>query len=84
MQDTFLPHVENGSIILIGATTENPSFKVNSALLSRCRVVVLDKLSADDLTEIIERTLCELGVKILEEDDGSNDDENEEETENDQ
>ena len=73
--------MENGSIILIGATTENPSFKVNSALLSRCRVVVLDKLSADDLTVIIERTLCELGVKILEEDDVS-DDENEEETEN--
>ena len=47
-QDAFLPYVEKGSIILIGATTENPSFEINSALLSRCRVFVLQALSADD------------------------------------
>ncbi|RUS73385.1 hypothetical protein EGW08_018863 [Elysia chlorotica] len=46
-QDTLLPYVENGTLTLIGATTENPSFHVNSALLSRCRVVVLEKLSVD-------------------------------------
>lgn len=48
-QDAFLPYVENGSIVLIGATTENPSFEINSALLSRCRVFVLQPLSTDDL-----------------------------------
>ena len=49
-QDAFLPYVEKGSIILIGATTENPSFEINAALLSRCRVFVLQPLSTDDLT----------------------------------
>src|ERR1700756_78040 len=47
-QDAFLPHVEKGTLILIGATTENPSFEVNSALLSRCRVYSLQPLSPDD------------------------------------
>ena len=47
-QDAFLPYVEKGSIILIGATTENPSFEINSALLSRCRVSVLNSLNTDD------------------------------------
>ncbi|XP_022106665.1 ATPase WRNIP1-like [Acanthaster planci] len=65
-QDTFLPHVENGTITLIGATTENPSFKVNSALLSRCRVIVLNKLTTDELVLILRRAAAELGVAVLE------------------
>ncbi len=58
-QDRLLPHVEKGTIILIGATTENPSFEVISALLSRCRVVVLKELSEKDLEKIIDRGLKE-------------------------
>lgn len=54
-QDAFLPYVEKGSIILIGATTENPSFQVNSALLSRCKVFVLKPLSEDDVAGLILR-----------------------------
>ncbi|MBR2742491.1 MAG: replication-associated recombination protein A [Clostridia bacterium] len=54
-QDAFLPFVERGSIILIGATTENPSFEVNGALLSRCKVFVLKPLSADDIYELLTR-----------------------------
>lgn len=57
-QDAFLPHVENGTIILIGATTENPSFSLNSALLSRCRVIVLEKLQASDIMKILNRALA--------------------------
>lgn len=53
-QDTFLPHVENGTIVLIGATTENPSFEVITPLLSRSRVLVLEPLSKDAITKIIE------------------------------
>lgn len=56
-QDAFLPFVEKGSIILIGATTENPSFEINSALLSRCRVFVLKELSTEDLTGLLHRAL---------------------------
>ncbi len=56
-QDAFLPYVEKGSIILIGATTENPSFEINAALLSRCRVFVLQALTVDDLTELLWRAL---------------------------
>ena len=56
-QDAFLPYVEKGSIILIGATTENPSFEINAALLSRCRVFVLQALSADDLMELLHNAL---------------------------
>ena len=56
-QDAFLPFVEKGSIILIGATTENPSFEINSALLSRCKVFVLQPLSEDEMTELLERAL---------------------------
>ena len=56
-QDAFLPYVEKGSIILIGATTENPSFEINSALLSRCRVFVLQALSAEDVAKLLKRTL---------------------------
>ena len=58
-QDAFLPHIESGLIIFIGATTENPSFEVNSALLSRCQTYVLKTLSLDQLTKIIDKVLCE-------------------------
>lgn len=58
-QDAFLPFVEKGSIVLIGATTENPSFEVNSALLSRCKVFVLEALKKEDLAELLERTLTD-------------------------
>jgi len=63
-QDALLPHVENGTITLIGATTENPSFEVISPLLSRCRVLVLNQLKSDDLDRIIARGLKELRLKI--------------------
>lgn len=56
-QDAFLPFVEKGSIVLIGATTENPSFEVNGALLSRCKVFVLHQLSTEDLAALLERAL---------------------------
>ncbi len=56
-QDAFLPFVEKGSIVLIGATTENPSFEVNSALLSRCRVFVLKALEEADLAELLKRAI---------------------------
>jgi putative ATPase len=58
-QDSALPHVERGTIILIGATTENPSFEVNAALLSRCRVFTLHALSDDDIRAILERTMVD-------------------------
>jgi len=58
-QDSLLPHVERGTIILVGATTENPSFEVNSALLSRCRVFALRPLEDDDLRKLIERALSD-------------------------
>lgn len=56
-QDAFLPYVEKGSIILIGATTENPSFEVNAALLSRCKVFVLKALEVSDLVELLKHAL---------------------------
>ena len=56
-QDAFLPYVERGSITLIGATTENPSFEINAALLSRCKVFVLKELTAENLTDLLSRTL---------------------------
>ena len=56
-QDAFLPYVERGSIILIGATTENPSFEINNALLSRCRVFVLESLKAEDIVLLLKRAL---------------------------
>lgn len=56
-QDAFLPFVEKGSIVLIGATTENPSFEVNGALLSRCKVFVLQALKADEIAELLRRTV---------------------------
>ena len=69
-QDAFLPFVEQGSIVLIGATTENPSFEVNSALLSRCKVFVLKALGEGDLVALLRRALTDergfgrLGVQV--------------------
>ncbi len=56
-QDAFLPYVEKGSIILIGATTENPSFEINAALLSRCKIFVLKALDPDDIVELLKTLL---------------------------
>ena len=56
-QDAFLPFVEKGSIVLIGATTENPSFEVNGALLSRCKVFVLKALTTDDIVNLLKRAI---------------------------
>src|SRR6202023_2001931 len=58
-QDAFLPYVEDGTVIFIGATTENPSFEVNNALLSRARVYVLKSLTTDDLGRLLERAWSE-------------------------
>jgi putative ATPase len=58
-QDAFLPHVEKGNIRLIGATTENPSFEINSALLSRCRVYVLQPLSEEQIVLLLKRALAD-------------------------
>ena len=69
-QDALLPHIEQGLMILIGATTENPSFEVNSALVSRSRVFVLSKLEVEDLEKIIQKALTDkekgLGNKEIE------------------
>ncbi len=69
-QDAFLPHVEDGTIVVVGATTENPSFAVNAALLSRCKVFRLEPLGVDDLVELLGRALRDevhgLGSKHLE------------------
>ncbi len=56
-QDAFLPHIERGTILFVGATTENPSFELNSALLSRCRVHVMEAVSADDIAVALRRAL---------------------------
>ena len=56
-QDAFLPFVENGSIVLIGATTENPSFEINNALLSRCRVFVLESINKEDIVRLLNKAL---------------------------
>ncbi|RMG71985.1 MAG: replication-associated recombination protein A [Chloroflexi bacterium] len=63
-QDILLPYVEDGTITLIGATTENPSFEVIPALLSRCQVFTLESLSEDDISKIIQRGARELNIKI--------------------
>ena len=72
-QDAFLPHVEAGTITLIGATTENPSFEINQALLSRVRVFVLQSISREDIVKVIERALADtergLGARQLRLDD---------------
>jgi putative ATPase len=56
-QDAFLPFVENGTIILIGATTQNPSFEINSALLSRCKVFIFNKLTEEDIIKLLNKAL---------------------------
>ncbi|MGE4367808.1 AAA family ATPase, partial [Thermomonas sp.] len=58
-QDAFLPHIERGTIVFVGATTENPSFELNSALLSRCRVHVLEAVAAEDIRAALERALAD-------------------------
>ncbi len=58
-QDAFLPHIERGTITFVGATTENPSFELNSALLSRCRVHVLEAVSVDDILAALQRALAD-------------------------
>ena len=58
-QDALLPHVEKGTIILIGATTENPSFEIRNALLSRCRVFVLNQLSEENILEILKKAVAD-------------------------
>ncbi|SEV89563.1 Recombination protein MgsA [Luteibacter sp. 329MFSha] len=74
-QDAFLPHIERGVIIFVGATTENPSFELNSALLSRCRVHVLDAVGVDDIVAALHRALADtergLGDLGLHVDEGS-------------
>ena len=60
-QDGFLPHMEDGTILLVGATTENPSFELNAALLSRAQVIVLDRLSLPDLERMAQRAEQDLG-----------------------
>ena len=63
-QDGFLPYVEDGTIILVGATTENPSFELNAALLSRCQVFVLNRLTSDDFEILLQRAEKEVGRKL--------------------
>nr|CAD7207411.1 unnamed protein product [Timema douglasi] len=65
LQDIFLPHIESGTITLIGATTENPSFSLNSALLSRCRVIVLEKLDTESLVTILTRAVRGVGGRVV-------------------
>lgn len=60
--------MECGTVTLIGATTENPSFQVNAALLSRCRVLVLEKLSVEAMASILDRAVATLGIRVLERD----------------
>lgn len=63
-QDVFLAQVEKGVYTLIGATTENPSFRLNKALLSRCRVIQLEKLSTESINVILQKALKEYGLKV--------------------
>uniref|UniRef100_A0A182IM42 UBZ4-type domain-containing protein n=1 Tax=Anopheles atroparvus TaxID=41427 RepID=A0A182IM42_ANOAO len=72
-QDLFLPHVESGTITLIGATTENPSFSLNSALLSRCRVIVLEKHSVESMMRILERALPQYEAIMIKDNNNVND-----------
>lgn len=60
-----MQHVENGTITLIGATTENPSFSLNNALLSRCKVIVLSKLSVDEVWQILERAVLRNNLAVV-------------------
>lgn len=63
-QDGFLPYVEDGTVILVGATTENPSFELNAALLSRCQVFVLNRLTPENFEELLQRAEREEGMKL--------------------
>ena len=63
-QDGFLPHMEDGTILLVGATTENPSFELNAAVLSRSQVLVLERLSDSDLERLTQRAETELGREL--------------------
>ncbi|MEX3016857.1 replication-associated recombination protein A [Gymnodinialimonas hymeniacidonis] len=63
-QDSFLPHMEDGTILLVGATTENPSFELNAAVMSRSQVMVLERLSDDDLEALLQRAEAELERKL--------------------
>jgi putative ATPase len=63
-QDGFLPFVEDGTVVLVGATTENPSFELNAALLSRCQVLIVNRLSAEALAELLLRAEAELGAVL--------------------
>src|SRR3546814_11326351 len=63
-QDGFLPYVERGTVVLVGATTENPSFALNAALLSRAQVLVLNRLGEAALGTLIERAEAELGQRL--------------------
>ncbi len=63
-QDGFLPHMEDGTILLVGATTENPSFELNAALMSRAQVIVLKRLELSDLERMAQRAEAELGCKL--------------------
>jgi putative ATPase len=71
-QDQFLPYVENGTVTLIGATTENPSFVLNGALLSRCQVLTLQRLDSGALDNIMQRAEAEIGHKLPLTDDARN------------
>jgi len=63
-QDSFLPHMEDGTILLVGATTENPSFELNRAVMSRAQVLVLERLNAEDLENLVARAEADLGVGL--------------------
>ena len=63
-QDGFLPHMEDGTILLVGATTENPSFELNRAVMSRAQVLVLERLGAEDLKKLVARAEEELGIAL--------------------
>lgn len=63
-QDSFLPYVEDGTIVLVGATTENPSFELNAALLSRCQVMVLKRLDEEAMAELLRRAEQEMGFDL--------------------
>ncbi len=63
-QDSFLPHMEDGTILLVGATTENPSFELNRAVLSRSQVLVLERLPQEDLERLVVRAEAELGITL--------------------
>nr|XP_022338350.1 ATPase WRNIP1-like [Crassostrea virginica] len=67
-QDALLPHIEDGTLVLIGATTENPSFQVNSALLSRCKLIVLEKLETSHIEKILKRACENIPAQIFRKD----------------